>query len=80
MSKRDPVATMIVESLAVQLASLPQQAIDECECSEGLKRAIWLARDALYAAVSEVTIEVLNRDMLEDVKQGLRELDAARRT
>lgn len=72
------IATLIVESLASQIASFPEQALADCGCSPSLVAGVKAARDAFHACVPESEVEALRHRIEDDVRIGLAALDAAR--
>ena len=60
------IALMIVQSLAMNLAGFPEEALQESGASLTLCAGIKAARDAFHQHVSESEIEALHRDTWDD--------------
>jgi hypothetical protein len=75
----NPIARLIVESLAVNLASFPEQALGESGISESIADGIRAARVAFHQHVTESEVEILRRDLFDEVRQGLSDLDAEKK-
>lgn len=73
---------MLAESLAMQLATCPQQLCDDAE-KEGmhprLVAGLRAAREAFTDHVSENDAEELMKEMRKEVRSGLLELDEVKK-
>jgi hypothetical protein len=73
------LATMIVESCAMNLAVLPAVALQDCECKPEVLSAVASARAAfLSSGITPETIEDLRDKIHEGVRDGLEELDKSK--
>ena len=73
------IATMIVESCAMNLALLPDVAFRDAECEPLVIAAVSLARAAFQdSGITPAIIDELRTRIQEDVREGIQELQDAR--
>jgi len=76
------VARMILESLALQLAALPESTwvhAVEAGCSPSIIVGLRSARDAFLKEFTEADLDHLSAEMEREIRTGLAQLDARRR-
>lgn len=74
------IATMIVESCAMNLAMMPPEAFEDTKSNAEVVKAVEAARRAFYdSGISADTIKKLHETIISDVRDGLQSLDQRRK-
>lgn len=72
------IATMIVESCAMNMAAMPVEALEDATCDQSVINAVKVAREAFYnSGITAETIQSMLNRLREDIVQDLTQLDAA---
>lgn len=72
------IARMLAESLAMNLAAMPDGLIEDAGLSPTLTAGLHAARAAFLGYVTETELQVLSQEMYAEVRDGLAALDEAR--
>lgn len=73
----NPIARMMVKSMAMQLASFPDSTLENSSCSPTLVEGIKAAREAFKRVVSDAEVRMLMQTTFEEMRTGLTELAMA---